>query len=53
MKTYTFFYTEVSMFGSFERRSFVTAKTERSAWKKFFQIQGNRDFRNIQIRAGE
>jgi hypothetical protein len=49
MRSFTFTYLEVSMFGSFERRLTVQAKTDKSAWRKLSQIQGNRDFQQIQL----
>lgn len=51
MKTFTFTYLEVSMFGSFPREKEIKAKTEASALKKLSQLQGNRDFQNIQLKS--
>lgn len=50
MKTFTFNYLEVSMFGSFPRVKEIKAKNPESALKKLYLIMGNRDFQNIEIK---
>jgi len=53
MKTYTFTYDEVSIAGTFRRTETVRAKNERSAFKKLYDIKGNRDFENIEFTVEE
>lgn len=51
MKTFTFTYVEVSIAGEHKRQTEVKALTEKSAWKKLFQVMGNRTFENIQLKG--
>jgi len=49
MKTYIFTYDEVSIAGTFRRTETVRAKNEASAFKKLWNIKGNRDFDNVEF----